>query len=71
MNRMRLEHALEFKYLRCVLEESGTDEAECRKKLGSGRRVAGAIRSLVNWLMLGACSLSDLGSSLSHCSCLF
>ena len=71
MNRMRLEHVLEFKYLRCVLEESGTDEAECRKKLGSGRGVAGAIRSLVNWLMLGACSLSDLGSSLSHCSCLF
>ena len=32
----------EFKYLGCVLDESGTDGAEC------WRRVAGAIRSLVN-----------------------
>ena len=32
----------------CVLEESGTDEAECSRKVGSERRVAGAIRSLVN-----------------------
>ena len=29
---MRLEHVSEFKYLRCVLDESGTDEA------ASGRR---------------------------------
>ena len=28
--------------------ESGTDEAECHRKVASGRRVAGAIRSLVN-----------------------
>ena len=26
---MRLEHVLEFKYLGCVLDESGTDEADC------------------------------------------
>ena len=30
------------------MEESGTDEAECRRKVVSGRRVAGAFRSLVN-----------------------
>ena len=46
--RIRLEHVSEFKYLGCVLEKSGTDEAECRKKVESGRRVAGAIRYLVN-----------------------
>ena len=43
-----LEHVSEFKYLGCVLDESGTDEAECSRKVASGRRVAGAIRSLVN-----------------------
>ena len=32
----------------CVLDESGTDEAECSRKVVSGRRVASAIRSLVN-----------------------
>ena len=44
IDRVRLEHILEFKYLGCVLDESGTDadEAEC------SRKVAGAIRSLVN-----------------------
>ena len=31
-----------------VLEESGTDGAECSRKIASWRRVAGAIRSLVN-----------------------
>ena len=45
---IRLEHVSEFKYLGCVLEGEGTDEAECSKKVASGRRVAGAIRSLVN-----------------------
>ena len=34
--------------MECVLNESGTDEAECSRKMESGRRVAGAIRSLVN-----------------------
>ena len=48
VNGIRLEHASEFKYLGCVLDESGTDEAECSRKLVSGRRVAGTIRSLVN-----------------------
>ena len=32
----------------CVLNESGTDRAECSRKVASGRRVAGAIRSLGN-----------------------
>ena len=45
---IRLEQVSEFKYLRCVLDESGTDEAECRWKGVSGRRVAGAIRFIVN-----------------------
>ena len=43
-----LEHVPEFKYLRCVLDESGTDGAECIRKVTRGMRVAGAIRSLVN-----------------------
>ena len=29
---IRLEHVSEFKYLGCALDESGTDEEECRKK---------------------------------------
>ena len=37
-----------FKYLECVLDETGTDGTECTWKVVSGRRVAGAIRSLVN-----------------------
>ena len=31
-----------------VLDEAGTDGAECSRKMASGRRVAGAIRSLAN-----------------------
>ena len=30
------------------MEESGTDEAEGHRKVASGRRVAGALRSWVN-----------------------
>ena len=37
-----------FEYLGCVLDESGTGGAECSRKVARGRRVAGAIRSLVN-----------------------
>ena len=43
-----LEAVPEFEYLWCGLDESGTDGAECSRKVASGRRVAGAIRSLVN-----------------------
>ena len=32
----------------CVLDEVSTDGVECSRKVASGRRVAGAIRSLVN-----------------------
>ena len=45
---IRLEHVSEFKYLWCALNESGTDGAECSREVASGRRVSGAIRSLVN-----------------------
>ena len=45
---IRLEYVSEFKYLGCVFGESGTDGAKCSRKVVSGRRVAGAIRSLVN-----------------------
>ena len=45
---IRFEDVSEFKYLRCVLDESGTYEADCSRKVVSGRRAAGAIRSLVN-----------------------
>ena len=39
---------LESKYLGCILDESGTDEAACRRKVASGGMVVGAIRFLVN-----------------------
>ena len=45
VDRVRLEHVSEFKYLGCVLDQAGTDWAECSGKVASGRRVAGAIRS--------------------------
>ena len=35
--------SLEFKYLGRVLDKSGTDGAECSRKVASGRRVAGGI----------------------------
>ena len=35
-----LEHVTEFNYWRCVLAESGTDGAECSRKVASGRKVA-------------------------------
>ena len=40
-----MEDVSKFKYLGCVLDESGTDEAEGSRKVVSGRKVAGAIRS--------------------------
>ena len=32
VDRIRLEHVSEFKYLRCLLDESGTEEAKCSRK---------------------------------------
>ena len=43
-----LECVSKIKYLGCVLDEAGTDGADCSSKETSGRRVAEAIRSLVN-----------------------
>ena len=43
-----LEEVSEFEYLGFVLDESGTNGAECSRKVVNGRRVAGAIRTLVN-----------------------
>ena len=48
VDRISLEHVSEFKNLGCVLGKLNTDEAECSRKVASGERVAGAIRSLVN-----------------------
>ena len=45
---IRLEYVSEFKYFGCVLNESGIDEAEYRRKVASEWMVTGAIRSLVN-----------------------
>ena len=45
INLIHLEHILEFKYLGCVLDDSGTDEAECSRKVVNGRRVEGAIKT--------------------------
>ena len=44
---MRLENGSEFKCLGCFLDASGTNESEFRMKRASGRRIAGANRSLV------------------------
>ena len=44
----RLDQMSEFKYLGCVLDESSTDDAKCRRKVAGRRKVACAIRSLVN-----------------------
>ena len=43
LDGIRLEHVSKFKFLGCVLDESGTDGAECSRKVASGRRAAGAI----------------------------
>ena len=45
---IRLEHVSEFKYLECVLDESGMDGAEYSRKVASGRRALGSMKFLVN-----------------------
>ena len=45
---IRLQHVSKFKYLGCVLDDSGIDCAEYNRKVASRKRVAGDIRSLVN-----------------------
>ena len=48
LDGVRLEHVSELKNLGCVLDEAGIDGAECSRKVASGRRITGAIRTLVN-----------------------
>ena len=48
VDEVRLEHVSELKYLECVLDKSGTDEAECSRKMASRRKVAGTVKSLIN-----------------------
>ena len=45
---IRLEHVQEFKYSGSVLDDSGSDEADCSRMVVSGRRVAGVVRFPVN-----------------------
>ena len=61
---IRLEHVSEFKYLGCVLNESGTDGQSVLGSWRVGGGFAGAIRSLVN---AGICSLSVPKSYVKHC----
>ena len=51
-----------------VMNESGRDEAECSRKVASGRRVESVARSLVNAKGL---QVIVLGSCMKHCLCLF
>ena len=39
VNGIRLDHLFEFKYLKCVLDESDADGVECNRKVASGKRV--------------------------------
>ena len=66
---IRLEHVLKFKYFGCVLDESGTDDAECSRKVAIGREVTGAITSLVNARSLQLECARVLYEC--HCWCLF
>ena len=52
VDRMRLEHVSEFKFLGCVLDDLGTDEGKYSRKVVNRRRVAGAIKYLVNAMSL-------------------
>ena len=45
---IHLERMSEFKYFGCVLDKCGKDEADCSRKVASGRMVGGAIRLLNN-----------------------
>ena len=44
-----------LKYLECDLDESGTNDAEYRRKVARGRNVAGTIDP---WSLPGVCNLS-------------
>ena len=44
----QLEQVSEFKYVEYMLVEKGTDDADCSRKVVNGRKMAGAIKSLVD-----------------------
>ena len=46
VNGMQLKHMSEFKYLGCILEESGTDQADCRRESVSRRMVGRVLLGL-------------------------
>ena len=48
MNGVLLEQVSEFKYLRGVLNDCGTDESDCNNRVVKERQISGAVRSLVN-----------------------
>ena len=50
LNGSLFEHVSEFKCLRCVLDDSGTDGGECHRKVANGRNLR--VLSYL-WLMLG------------------
>src|SRR5678815_5767524 len=44
----QLEQVSDFKYLGYMLDDKGTDDAKCSRKVVNGRKLAGAIKSLVD-----------------------
>ena len=41
VDKIRLENVSKFKYLKYVLDESGTDKAESNIRMARGRRITG------------------------------
>ena len=68
MDSRQLEYISEFKFVEYVLDESGTDGAECCRKVASGREVVFAIRSLVN---VESLYLDCVRVCMRVCLCLF
>ena len=56
MDGTHLEQVSEFKYLRCILDGSDTDNEECRRTVVSGRKVE--VVPSDPWVMLRVCSLN-------------
>ena len=61
-------HVSEFKYVGCVLNESGADDANSHRKVTHGRKVAGEFKSLVN---VRGLQLECERCYMRDCSCLF
>ena len=60
----------DFKCVGYILDESGTNGAECCRKMANERKFAGTIRSLVNGTV-EVCNLSMQGGFMKHYSWLF